>query len=88
MVGRGGRLSTLIDEASSRQLDNIVFFDEICSDEIPTLYAQCDAGIVALDSMHKSHNIPGKILTYMQCGLPVLANVNRGNDLAQIIRDD
>jgi len=41
-----------------------------------------------LDSRHKSHNIPGKFLTYMQSGLPVLANINRGNDLADIIRDE
>jgi hypothetical protein len=31
---------------------------------------------------------PGKFLTYMQSGLPVLANVNAGNDLAQMIRDE
>jgi glycosyltransferase involved in cell wall biosynthesis len=67
-------------------LDNVLFFDEIHPDEIPDLYAQCSAGVVALDPRHKSHNIPGKFLTYMQCGLPVLANVNAGNDLAQMIR--
>jgi hypothetical protein len=66
----------------------VVFFDEIDPDEIPELYAQCDAGIVALDPRHKSHNIPGKFLTYMQSGLPVLANINAGNDLAQMIRDE
>jgi len=70
-----------------RKLDNVLFYDEIHPDEIPDLYAQCSAGIVSLDSRHKSHNIPGKFLTYMQCGLPVLANVNLGNDLAEIIRD-
>lgn len=43
-------------------------------------------GIVALDPRHQSHNIPGKFLTYMQSGLPVLANVNTGNDLAALIR--
>jgi hypothetical protein len=42
--------------------------------------------MVALDPRHKSHNIPGKFLTYMQNGLPVLANINPGNDLANLIR--
>ena len=73
---------------SAQQLDNVVFFDEIDPDGIPDLYAQCHAGIVALDSRHKSHNIPGKFLTYMQNGMPVLAYVNSGNDLVQIIRDE
>ncbi len=87
-VGRGSDSARLRATAQSRQLDNVVFFDEIHPDEIPDLYAQCSAGIVALDPRHKSHNIPGKFLTYMQSGLPVLANVNAGNDLAQMIRDE
>ena len=87
-VGRGSDAARLKAVAQGKQLDNVVFFDEIDPDEIPDLYAQCDAGIVALDPRHKSHNIPGKFLTYMQSGLPVLANINAGNDLAQLIRDE
>ena len=52
----------------------------------PRYYAQCAVGIVALEPRHKSHNIPGKFLTYMQSGLPVLATINAGNDLAALIR--
>jgi len=87
-VGRGSDAARLKAAAQARQLDNVLFFDEIDPDEIPDLYAQCDAGIVALDPRHKSHNIPGKFLTYMQSGLPVLANINAGNDLAEMIRDE
>jgi glycosyltransferase involved in cell wall biosynthesis len=87
-VGRGNDVERLKAIVRERDLSNVLFFDEIDPDEIPDLYAQCDAGIVALDSRHKSHNIPGKFLTYMQSGLPVLANINQGNDLADIIRDE
>ncbi|MFB0826595.1 glycosyltransferase family 4 protein [Chromobacterium violaceum] len=87
-VGRGSEAVRLKATAHVRQLDNVLFFDEIDPDEIPNLYAQCSAGIVALDRRHKSHNIPGKFLTYMQSGLPVLANINAGNDLAKMIRDE
>ncbi|MFC3088049.1 glycosyltransferase family 4 protein [Tabrizicola soli] len=85
-VGRGSDAARLAKEVASRGLDNVLFHDEIDPDEIPDLYAQCHAGLVALDPRHKSHNIPGKFLTYMQSGLPVLANVNAGNDLAEIMR--
>jgi hypothetical protein len=44
--------------------------------------------MLALDPRHKSHNIPGKFLTYMQGGLPVLALVNPGNDISSMIRDE
>lgn len=87
-LGRGSDAVRLKNAAQARQLDNVIFFDEIHPDEIPDLYAQCSAGIVALDPRHKSHNIPGKFLTYMQSGLPVLANVNAGNDLASLIRNE
>ncbi len=85
-VGRGSDAVRLKNSAKDRKLDNVLFYDEINPDEIPDLYSQCIAGIGALDPRHKSHNSPGKFLTYMQSGLPVLANVNRGNDLAQMIR--
>jgi len=85
-VGRGSDAIRLKASAKDRKLDNVLFYDEIDPDEIPDLYAQCNVGIVALDPRHKSHNIPGKFLSYMQSGLPVLANANAGNDLAQMIR--
>lgn len=87
-VGRGSEAPRLREEAYLRQLDNVLFLDEIDSDEIPDLCFQCVAGIVSLDPRHKSHNIPGKFLTYIQSGLPVLANINTGNDLAQMIRNE
>lgn len=87
-VGRGSDAQRLRSLAQARALSNVLFFDEIDPDEIPDLYAQCSVGVVALDPRHKSHNIPGKFLTYMQSGLPVLANVNAGNDLVAIIRNE
>ena len=41
-----------------------------------------------LDPRHKTHNIPDKFLTYLQAGLPVLASINPGNDLIQLIEQD
>ena len=87
-VGRGsesGRLKTL---AHYRGLDNVLFFDEIDSSEISGLYSQCDFGLIALDPRHRTHNIPGKFLSYMQSGLPVLAIVNKGNNLVDLIREE
>jgi glycosyltransferase involved in cell wall biosynthesis len=86
-VGRGSDARRLRDDAKVRELDNVLFFDEIDPDEIPGLYAQCHVGLVALDPRHKTHNIPGKFLSYMQSSLPVLASINNGNDLVGLIRE-
>ena len=87
-VGRGSEARRLAAQAQTRGLDNVLFKDEIHPDEIPGLYAQCHVGLVVLDPRHKTHNIPGKFLTYMQSGLPVLANINPGNDLAALISQE
>lgn len=84
-VGRGSDAQRLRLDANKRGLVNVAFLDEIDPTEIPGLYAQCHIGIVALDPRHKTHNIPGKFLSYMQAGLPVLASINPGNDLENMI---
>ena len=84
-VGRGSEASRLRAQAESRELDNVMFYDEIEPSEMPGLLAQCHIGIVALDPRHRTHNVPGKFLAYMQAGLPVLARINAGNDLAALI---
>ena len=85
-VGRGSDASKIAEDARLRGLNNVLFFDEIHPNEIAGLYAQCAVGLVALDPKHRSHNIPGKFLTYMQAGLPVLGRINAGNDLVDIIQ--
>ena len=86
-VGRGSDAPRLRDDAETRKLDNVIFYDEIDPDEIAGLYCQCHIGLVALDPRHKTHNIPGKFLSYMQSSLPVLACVNEGNDLVELIEN-
>ncbi|MEX2231675.1 MAG: glycosyltransferase [Cyclobacteriaceae bacterium] len=84
-VGRGSDSQRLRTETVRLSLQNVLFYDEIDPDEIPGLYAQCHVAIVALDVRHKTHNIPGKFISYMQAGLPVMAVINPGNDLEQMI---
>ena len=84
-IGRGSDMEFLRQDAKNRNLVNTVFCDEIDAEQIPGLYAQCDAGLIALDVRHKTHNIPGKFLSYLQSGLPVMAIINHGNDLQLMI---
>jgi len=87
-VGRGGDVPDLIDQAREYELDNTLFHSEIDTSEIPGLLSQCALGLLALSPKHNSHNIPGKFLTYLQAGLPVLARVNHGTDLVSIIENE
>jgi glycosyltransferase involved in cell wall biosynthesis len=87
-VGRGTEVPRLRAIATERDLSNVIFHDEIDPHEIFGFLAQCHVGLVALDTRHKTHNIPGKFLTYMQAGLPVLARINSGSDLGAIIESE
>lgn len=84
-IGKGSDMLALKLKAKKRGLVNTVFCNEIDADEIPGLYAQCHVGLIALDARHKTHNVPGKFLSYLQSGLPVMAIVNNGNDLLWMI---
>lgn len=87
-VGRGTEFKRMQSAIQDQCLNNTLLLDEIDPDEIPALYSQCHIGIVVLDSRHKTHNIPGKFLSYMLAGLPVLAKVNSGNDLVKLIENE
>lgn len=84
-VGRGDQVTLLKEYAKALGLNNVLFMDEIESKEIPGLYSQCAMGMIALDSRHQTSNIPGKFISYMRGGLPVIALVNDGNELIEII---
>lgn len=86
-IGRGAHFEMIKEVARKHDLQNTLFYNEIDPSEIITLYNQCHVGLVALDVRHKTHNIPGKFLSYMQAGIPVLAIVNPGNDLIDLIKD-
>lgn len=87
-VGRGSEVPRLKASLAERSMTNTLFFDEIDSSEMGGLLAQCHVGLLALDPRHRTHNIPGKFVTYLLAGLPVLARVNPGTDLAHLIEEE
>ncbi len=84
-VGRGTEGDQLATQARARGLTNVMFHDEIDSSAIPGLLLQCHVGIVALDPRLHTHNIPGKFLTYIRAGLPILGRINPGNELQGLV---
>jgi glycosyltransferase involved in cell wall biosynthesis len=87
VVGRGSEVAHMREVIAQKNLNNVVVLDEISPFEIPSLFEQCDVGLLFLDQRHQTHNIPGKFVAYLQSGLPVLAAVNPGNDLITLIPD-
>ena len=71
-----------------RGINNVLFHEEIDNSQIMDLYDQCSCGLVILDRRHKTHNIPGKFLSYLHAGLPIFALVNEDNDLISMVNEN
>lgn len=85
-VGRGSELPRVRDRA--RALNNVAVLDEMDPPRLSLLLAACSVGIVALHPAHTTNNIPGKLITYLYAGLPVLARVNPKNDLVGVLESE
>src|SRR5438270_1613170 len=83
VVGEGLAFREL--ESSATQLRNLSAWHSVAQERFLAIAAQCDIGLILLNRNLKTHNVPGKLLTYLQARIPVLASLNRGNDLAELI---
>jgi glycosyltransferase involved in cell wall biosynthesis len=87
VVGRGSEISKLRNQISEECVSNLLVFDEINAVQIPALLKQCHIGLIFLDRRHQTHNIPGKLLAYIQSGLPTLSWINPNNDLENLVSE-
>ncbi len=55
--------------------------------QLPYVFKQSDVGIVSLNSRHKTNNLPGKFVSYIQFGLPVICFANFKSELVKMILD-
>jgi glycosyltransferase involved in cell wall biosynthesis len=72
---------------AEQALHNVGILPPLGQREYLSMLSEFDVGIVTLDRRLKTHNLPGKILNYFYWGMPVLASINPGNDLFEILGD-
>lgn len=87
LVGSGTEIPRLQAEIDKHALRNIRILPPLPQDEYLRCLAEFDIGIVSLHRNLKTHNTTGKLLGYLRCGKPVLASLNPGNGLAQLLRE-
>ncbi|MFZ0521842.1 MAG: glycosyltransferase family 4 protein [Candidatus Acidiferrales bacterium] len=87
LVGDGSEVPRLKKSVARDGRSNIHVLSGLPQEEYLSMVSECDVGLISLDVRLSSHNIPGKLLSYLYWGLPVLASVNPGNDLFEILHD-
>lgn len=85
LVGEGTEVHRIRNRITESDLTNVSVLPGVSRSEFLSLLGQCDVGLISLDRRLTTHNIPGKLLSYGLCGLPVLASVNPGNDLLDML---
>jgi O26-antigen biosynthesis N-acetyl-L-fucosamine transferase len=85
LVGEGSEVSRLEKLIAEKKLSNVQILSAAPQQEYMCMLSEADVGLISLDRRLKTHNVPGKLLGYMNCGKPVLASVNPGNDLFEIL---
>lgn len=88
LVGDGSEVDNLKKIINDLGLRNISVYGSVSQDEYHSMLSEFDIGLISLDRNFKTSNFPGKMLGYMKCSMPILASVNFGNDLINLIEDN
>ena len=85
LVGEGSEVGRLQKVIAEKNLRNIQLLPPVEQRTYLSMLGECDVGLITLDRRLTTHNIPGKLLGYLYWGIPVLASINPGNDLFELI---
>ena len=85
IVGAGDEVQLVRSSIVLHDLSNVTLLPPLEQNEFLKMLAEFDIGLFSLNREHKTHNFPGKILSYMGQEKPILGSINPENDLHDII---
>lgn len=85
LVGQGPEVPKLEAAIKKKNLVNISIHPAVKQEEYLAMLSEFDVGLITLDGNLKTHNFPGKMLAYMSFAKPMLASINPGNDLIDVL---
>jgi O26-antigen biosynthesis N-acetyl-L-fucosamine transferase len=87
LVGEGTEVPRLRRKIESERIANVQILEGLRQEEYLAMVSEFDVGLISLDARLTTHNIPGKLMSYLFWGMPVLASVNSGNDLLACLEE-
>ena len=86
LVGDGSEVHRLQKEIQKKNLTNLTIHPTVNQRDYLCILSEFDIGLISLDRRLKTQNFPGKMLGYMYNAKPILASINQGNDLQDILQ--
>jgi O26-antigen biosynthesis N-acetyl-L-fucosamine transferase len=87
LIGAGSEVDRLRALLANGGPGNMTLMPALDQDRYISAVSECDVGLISLDRRLRSFSTTGKLLGYLRCGLPVLASVNPGNELMDILHE-
>jgi glycosyltransferase involved in cell wall biosynthesis len=85
LVGEGNEVPRLSAQIVTEKINNITIHEAVGQKEYLSMLSEFDVGLITLARNLKTQNFPGKMLGYMYHAMPILASINPGNDLKEIL---
>lgn len=88
LVGEGCEVPRIRELAEREGLSNFVLLPPVDQRTYLSMLSEADVGVASLARKLSTHNVPSKVLPYMYFSLPILASLNPGNDLLQVVHEN
>ena len=85
LLGSGHQLESIKKLLAKKNYRNVVILPEVDNKTYLSILSKADVGLVSLNKGLKSNNFPLKMMGYLQQGKPILASVNKNNEIIELI---
>ena len=85
LMGDGNQFDKIKNTINKKNLANIVLMPTVDRKTYLSFMLKADIGLVSLSKKMSSNNYPLKMIGYMQLAKPILASVNKNNEMIQMI---
>ncbi len=87
IVGKGVMKPKIENLVNEKQLQNVRFIDYLPRDEYEKLLRAADVGLINLSRKFTIPNIPSKAVSYIEAGIPILADKDKNTDFGKVIEE-
>lgn len=85
IIGSGTEYTKVENYIKENNIKNTGLYSYMPKEDYDNVVRACDVGLVFLDKRFTIPNIPSRILTYMEFGIPIIAATDKNTDLGNII---
>ncbi len=87
ILGSGNQTEDIKNLIQNEKISDIHYLGEVPRSKYLQFLNHCDIGLVSLNKELKSNNFPLKMMGYIQLGKPLIASVNKDNEIINLIND-